>query len=524
TPINYLLVNLAAADICYVTFVTPTIILSHDVDHPKGIAGTILCAIVTGGGLAWTGAEASIFTLLVVAFERYFAVVHPYGNRGMLTFRKVKVIIPGIWILGAIKNVPEFVKRSRFVKENSSNYCISLLAEESEKALFAVYSSIDSVLLILLVLFYSKIVYTFWFKHSDNVLTHQQQGVLRLRKRATLTAVTISAILVISWGADGILHLIQEYAGSVKLSPLTTPITHTIMIFNSAVNPFAYALLNQRFRTKVKQMVCLRSFVTRLTISFHRTPINYLLVNLAAADICYVTFVTPTIILSHDVDHPKGIAGTILCAVVTGGGLAWTGADASILTLLAFAFERYFAVVHPNGNRGMLTFRKVKVIIPGIWILVAINNIPGFMKRSRFAEENSSNYCISLLAEESKKALSAVYSSIDSVLLIVLVLLHSKIVYTLWFKHSDNVLTPHQQGVLALRKRTTLTAVTITAILVITWGADGILHLIHEYAGSVKLSPLALPIAHTIMIFNSVVNPFAYALLNQRFRTKVKEM
>ena len=67
------------------------------------------------------------------------------------------------------------------------------------------------------------------------------------------------------------------------------------------------------------------------------------------------------------------------------------------------------------------------------------------MKRSRFAEENSSNYCISLLAEESEKALSAVYSSIDSVLLILLVLLHSKIVYTLWFKHSDNVLTPHQQ-------------------------------------------------------------------------------
>ena len=67
------------------------------------------------------------------------------------------------------------------------------------------------------------------------------------------------------------------------------------------------------------------------------------------------------------------------------------------------------------------------------------------MKRSRFAEENSSNYCISLLAEESEKALSAVYSSIDSVLLILLVLLHSKIVYTLWFKHSNNVLTPHQQ-------------------------------------------------------------------------------
>ena len=90
------------------------------------------------------------------------------------------------------------------------------------------------------------------------------QGVLRLRKRATLTAVTISAILVISWGAEGTLHLIQEYAGSMKLSPLTTPIAHTIMIFNSAVNPFAYALLSQRFRKKMKQMVCPCSFGSRV--------------------------------------------------------------------------------------------------------------------------------------------------------------------------------------------------------------------------------------------------------------------
>ena len=90
------------------------------------------------------------------------------------------------------------------------------------------------------------------------------QAVLRLKKRATLMVVSISAILVISRGADGILHLIEEYAGSVKLSPLTTPIAHTIIIFNSAVNPFAYALLSQRFRKKMKQMVCPRSFATRV--------------------------------------------------------------------------------------------------------------------------------------------------------------------------------------------------------------------------------------------------------------------
>ena len=67
------------------------------------------------------------------------------------------------------------MKRSRSAKENNSNYCIFLLTEEGVKALFTVYTSIDSALLILLVLLYSKVVYTLWFKNSDNVLTHQQQ-------------------------------------------------------------------------------------------------------------------------------------------------------------------------------------------------------------------------------------------------------------------------------------------------------------------------------------------------------------
>ena len=86
-----MLVNLAAADICYATFIMPTIILSHNVTHPTGIVGTFLCAGITGGSFAWIGGLASMFTLLVIAFERYFAVVHPYGNRGKLTFQELKV-------------------------------------------------------------------------------------------------------------------------------------------------------------------------------------------------------------------------------------------------------------------------------------------------------------------------------------------------------------------------------------------------------------------------------------------------
>ena len=83
--------NLAAADICYATFIIPTIILSHNVGHPEGVTGTVLCTIITGGNLAWIGGHASMATLLVIAVERYLAVIHPHGSKGKLTFRKLKV-------------------------------------------------------------------------------------------------------------------------------------------------------------------------------------------------------------------------------------------------------------------------------------------------------------------------------------------------------------------------------------------------------------------------------------------------
>ena len=94
---------------------------------------------------------------------------------------------------------------------------------------------------------------------------------------------------------------------------------------------------------------------------FHRIPINYLIVNLAAADIMFAMFLAPKIILSMNFTHPKGMAGTIVCKLLTGGNMAWVGGISSIVTLNAIAIERYYAVVYPLGNKGKLTKRKLKV-------------------------------------------------------------------------------------------------------------------------------------------------------------------
>ena len=67
------------------------------------------------------------------------------------------------------------------------------------------------------------------------------------------------------------------------------------------------------------------------------------------------------VILTHITSHPDGISGKVLCTLLTDGNLAFVGAASSNITLTAIAFERYYAVVYPEGNKGNLNMRKVKV-------------------------------------------------------------------------------------------------------------------------------------------------------------------
>ena len=83
--------NLAVADMTVATFFAPRFIFIHTFTHPDGLAGTVLCKLLTGADIGWTGAAASIVTLVAIATERYFAVIHPHGNKRKLTTQKLKV-------------------------------------------------------------------------------------------------------------------------------------------------------------------------------------------------------------------------------------------------------------------------------------------------------------------------------------------------------------------------------------------------------------------------------------------------
>ncbi|CAH3173130.1 unnamed protein product [Porites lobata] len=272
-PVNFLLANLAIADIMYALFYIPRIIWGHIASHPEGLAGRILCALLTDAALAWVGGASSVFTLVAVATERYYSVLHPLENKAHLSVRKLKIsqcpvllfftslalsnfiyglpiFISGSWILALIMNVPEFWKK---IEGSTCSYAWT--KKWMPKAYTLIWRVFFGLSFMLMTGLYSRVIYALWFKNASNSkVVNRQKGGVKVRKRVTLMVVAVTAIFGICWGADSVLHVLK-YFSSNKLASSAIPIAHTAVMFNSAVNPFAYALINQRFRKKMKRIL-----------------------------------------------------------------------------------------------------------------------------------------------------------------------------------------------------------------------------------------------------------------------------
>jgi len=168
-----------------------------------------------------------------------------------------------------------------------------------------------------------------------------------------------------------------------------------------------------------------------------------------------------------------------------GWRLGMVAGISSVVTLIAIAAERYYAVIYPAGNIGKLTKGKLKVrhwqspiisncdlrrslflvciwliiwrrklnryikpytflfqvIIPGSWIFSFVVNIPLFL-----ALNVKDNACVWMNEEWMPKAYFLYWSAIVVVAMATMALLYSRIVYNLWFKRDpENQLTFQQR-------------------------------------------------------------------------------
>ena len=265
TPMNYLLVNLALADMMVAIFMAPRHVFQVAFTHPGGLAGDYLCKFVTGGNFMWVGGAASSFSLVAIAFERYYLILYPHLDKGRITKKKLKMIVIACWVYAVVVDIPPFLV---IVYNESRNFCTeSWPSLGLAKAFTILMFHLDFAVPVLLMGgLYARVAHMLWFKRVTGGDV-SQLAMLRSRKKVTKMVITVTVIYGVCWLPVLTLYLLSyhlpsqfQYASFVHNSAVV------LLCINSSINPVIYTFQMKRFRQEVRRLLC-RADINRVGIS-----------------------------------------------------------------------------------------------------------------------------------------------------------------------------------------------------------------------------------------------------------------
>ena len=98
---------------------------------------------------------------------------------------------------------------------------------------------------------------------------------MKVRKRVTKMVLAVSIIYGLCWMPNLTIYALNYFSPSQTYGDVTYITSIVLVTCNSTVNPFIYVFVNQKFRRKIKSLICCasccNSSVDVSTDSTHRT-------------------------------------------------------------------------------------------------------------------------------------------------------------------------------------------------------------------------------------------------------------
>ena len=270
TATNYLLVNLAASDILVLLWCPRTYSFAIAGSIPNGKLGDYLCRFFIGDAVDTLCLGVTLFTLTVLAVERYQALVTPMSTKYTLTKRSVSYAIAATWFLSFAISIPDFVFTH---VEVESGKCISPLSPEAnhvKTTYIALAISMYILIPLLVVTFcYFQILRGMFITHT--ICAGPTSRNSEKRKLAILIiAVTVAFYLFFIPFAMFMLNVAfaKHYAAGHRVSEAKVTVLKILtflIVTNSSLNPVLYAFQSENYRRGFRNLFCRRNIVAPLT-------------------------------------------------------------------------------------------------------------------------------------------------------------------------------------------------------------------------------------------------------------------
>ena len=258
-----------------------------------------------------------------------------------------------------------------------------------------------------------------------------------------------------------------------------------------------------------------------------RTVTNYLIINMALADILITVFnMLPSvywIFSGFDVGAIGGWIGDVLCKLLSFAQSV--SITVSVFALCAIAFDRFFAIFRPLKR--VITFRVAKFVIATSWVSAIIVSGPSLYTLKTTGERGFAQ-CIEKWeppfneATASRDYTIALFCLLYALPLTVIASLYTVIMLTLWRRKAPGQeLTSNQENKEKTNRKVLKMLVTVVIVFALSWLPLYVRMFVmfpksDRYACGLpyEMDFLTLFLGHA----NSAVNPYIYVIFNENYR------
>ena len=254
---NLMILSLAVTDLLVSLLPMPVFGAYFVFTWPNWKFGDALCKAI--GYIINICGSASVFTLVLIGIDRYFAVVR---NKRMMKGRNIKILLCLLWVIPACAYVypilsggiaeEQFGQKEYDVCNRMSAKVIFDKSFKNSlilKLVFGVFSMFS------LLLMYARIGFHIWKARKTPTDQNRKAKAVKKADSNKTRAVKMMFFIVLTFFIFWVPYWIATFmlvfpipANRRSINPAFVLITYSLAMLNSSINPVLYALFSKNFR------------------------------------------------------------------------------------------------------------------------------------------------------------------------------------------------------------------------------------------------------------------------------------
>ncbi|XP_051780708.1 trace amine-associated receptor 13c-like [Erpetoichthys calabaricus] len=269
TPTNFLILSLAAADFLIGVAIMPFMLIQSI--ETCWYFGDVICYIYTGALSMLT--TVSVFSLVLIAIDRYFAVSDPLLYSTKITVHSSWAAVGTIWLLTLLYACIYVLSHGSTDGDSGIDTCPGdcLLVHNSTWAI------VDPICGFILPVFIMAALYTKVFivatRHAHAISAQKkafEEGKKAIKKKSERKAAkTLGIVMVVFLLCLSPMYffLITNLFTNFSAPPIVPTILIWLVYLNSTMNPIMYALFYPWFQKSVKLLVTFKICSTESSLT-----------------------------------------------------------------------------------------------------------------------------------------------------------------------------------------------------------------------------------------------------------------